>query len=93
MHKLEQYFKGDESWNRFSSVFGDEWTNSDVQKSLLNQLENRLDLAKVIYFHLGSHSLEWINKELPILDGLTPNECLKNKETENRLRVCLMRMH
>lgn len=93
MRKLEQYYTGDKNWNKFSDNFGDDWVNSDFQKSLLGQVDNRLDLAKVINYHLGKTSLDWINTELPILDGLTPKECLKDKETENRLRECLMRMH
>ena len=93
MRNLEQYYDGEDNWYKFSSVFGDDWFNSDYQRTLLNQLENRLDLAKVIYYHFDNSSLEWINETLPILDGLSPIECLKSKETENRLKVCLMRMH
>lgn len=93
MAKLEKYFCGEEKWLNFSANFGDDWENSDFQKKLLKQLNNKLDLAKVINYHIGKSSLDWVNKQIPILDGLSPKECLNDLQTEKRLKECLMRMH
>lgn len=92
MAELEQYYNGQKSWLEFSSNFNEEWKSSEFQKSLLNKLNNQIDIARVIYFHIGENSLEWINKKIPALNNLTPLECLKKEETTNRLKVCLMRM-
>jgi len=92
MIELEQYFKGQKNWEEFSDNFNDVWVNSDLQKSLLSELENRIDLAKVIYYNIGETSIDWLNKKVPALDNLTPLECLKTEKTTNRLKECLMRM-
>ncbi|PKV51538.1 uncharacterized protein DUF2384 [Aquimarina sp. MAR_2010_214] len=92
MAELEKYFDGQKSWLDFLSNFNEEWKSSEFQKSLLNKLNNQIDIAKVIYFHIGENSLEWINKKIPALDNLTPLECLKTEKTTNRLKECLMRM-
>ena len=92
MAGLEQYYNGQKSWLEFSSNFNDEWKSSEFQKSLLNKLNNQIDIARVIYFHIGENSLEWLNKKIPALNNLTPLECLKTEKTTNRLKVCLMRM-
>lgn len=92
MIELEQYFKGQKNWLEFSSIFSEDWESSDFQKLLLSKLNNQVDIARVIYYHIGESSLEWINKNIPALDNLTPLECLKTEKTTNRLKECLMRM-
>ncbi|MBF8149628.1 hypothetical protein ITJ86_06940 [Winogradskyella sp. F6397] len=93
MAQLEQYYKGQGSWERFLAIFGDDWTNSEFQKKLLSKVDNRIDFAKVIYYYIGETSLDWLDKNIPALDNLTPMECLKSERLINRLKVCLMRMH
>jgi len=92
MAELEQYYNGQKNWLEFSSNFNEEWKSSEFQKTLLSKLNNQIDIASVVYFHIEEHSLEWINKKIPALSNLTPLECLKTEETTNRLKVCLMRM-
>jgi hypothetical protein len=90
--KLEQYYKGDDSWNKYSSIFGEDWTDSNFQKELLVLVNNQIDLAKVIYYHNTEFSIKWLNSKVPALDDLTPLECLKDIELTKRLKVCLMRI-
>ncbi|MFC4690935.1 hypothetical protein ACFO5T_10890 [Dokdonia genika] len=92
MEKLEQYYKGDDSWNKYSSIFGEDWTDSDFQKELLVLVNNQIDLAKVIYYHNTENSINWLNSKVPALNYLTPLECLKDIELTKRLKVCLMRI-
>ena len=92
MEQLENYYSGDADWKEFSSLFDEQWISSDFQNSLLLKLDNKTDLAKVIYHHFLESSLKWINRKVPALNGLTPLECIQNEDTEMRLRECLMRM-
>lgn len=91
MGKLEQYFEGEESWIKYSSMFDDDWTNSDVQLKLLEMCNGQLDIAKVIFYHLGKSSLKWMNSNVPALDNLSPLECLNDENLIKRLKVCLHR--
>jgi hypothetical protein len=91
MEKLEQYYKGDKGWKEYSNNFGNDWIESEFQSELLKQLENKIDLAKVIYYHCSEFSIKWINSKIPALDNLKPVECLKDVELIKRLKVCLMR--
>lgn len=93
MIELEQYYKGQKSWENFIEIFDYNWKNSEFQKTLLSKVDNRIDLAKVIDYIIGETSLSWLNKNIPALDNLTPLECLKSEKLINRLKVCLMRMH
>ncbi|WP_425077854.1 hypothetical protein [Psychroserpens sp. S379A] len=91
MEKLEKYFKGEKYWIEYSINFGDSWNESEFQKELLSQLDNKIDLAKVIYYHCAESSIKWINSKIPALDNIKPVECIKNDELIKRLKVCLMR--
>ncbi|MGB1269691.1 MAG: hypothetical protein ACPG45_08115 [Flavobacteriaceae bacterium] len=93
MIELEQYYKGQKSWENFIEVFDYNWKNSEIQKTLLTKVDDRIDLAKVIDYIIGETSLSWLNNNIPALDNLTPLECLKSEKLINRLKVCLMRMH
>ena len=91
MEELEKYFKGENDWIEYSKNFGDDWNESEFQKELLVMLGNKIDLAKVIYYHCTELSIKWINSKIPALDNLKPVECLKDDELTKRLKVCLMR--
>ena len=90
---LEKYYPGDKKWRDFVSVFEDKWTNSKLQIELLNALNDKKDLAIVIYGIMTIHCLNYLNARIPALGQLTPLECLQNKTLIKRLRVCLMRTH
>ncbi len=91
---LEIYYSGDDDWNEWVDMCKkDFWTNSEYQNTLLQKLNEKLDLAVVIYGRLEKESIDWIDKKVPALGYLTPLECLKSKNLILRLRECLMRMH
>jgi len=89
--KLEQYYKGDKNWIKHSNCFSEHWIDSDFQIKLLGYLDNRIDLAQVIFYHHKKNSISWLNSKVPALDNLTPLDCLNDEILTNRLKVCLMR--
>ncbi|PXZ06275.1 hypothetical protein DKK70_09790 [Gilliamella apicola] len=94
MYELEKYYIGDK-WESFVHSFEDIWNKNylDEKKiNLLTLLNNHTDLAKVVYGKIGKNYEEWLNYKAPVLDYLTPLECLKSKDLINRLRESLMRM-
>jgi len=92
MSNLEKYYPGDDDWNEYVIHFNDDWNESDIQLRLLNKLGNQQDLAKVISGKVGAEALNWVSKNIPALDGLTPIECLADDALVKRLKTALMRM-
>ena len=90
--ELEKYFDGEQSWLEFSELFDEIWENSQFQNELLVLLNGQIDLAKVIYYYNQKNSIDWLNKKVPALDGLSPMECISDETLTKRLKVCLMRM-
>ncbi len=92
MENLERYYTGDKNWFAFVKLYDELWENNKEQLELLTQLNNHLDLAKVIYGKFNTNAIKWINFHIPALDYLTPLNCLESEELIKRLRECLMRM-
>ena len=90
-HCLENFFLGEDEWNDFVGYHTGVWDQCDFQQDLLLQVENKLDLAQVIYSHIGDYAITWMEEPVPALDGLTPVECLQAGR-EERLKSMLMRM-
>ncbi|MDN7881330.1 hypothetical protein [Burkholderia aenigmatica] len=92
MIELEQYYGGDESWEQFSSLFA-KYIDLPEVKELATDLNGHIDLAYTIYWVAGPESAkEWIDSNVPALDGIRPVDCVNDPELVKRLRVCLMRM-
>lgn len=92
MHKLEQYYSGDENWQNFVELYDEFWNKNDFEMQLLEKLNRKIDLAKVINGKMGKNSLSIIEKKIPALDNISVIECLDNPKLILRLRECLMRM-
>lgn len=90
MEKIEEYYK-EKRWTDYIKIFGDNWTNSQSQIQLLDLCKNKIDLAMIIDYHLDKQSLNWMKSNIPVLDNLTPLECLEDENLIKRLKVCLMR--
>jgi hypothetical protein len=91
MELLAQYYKGEDSWIEYSSLYADDWTDSNTPLQLLNICNGKIDLAKVISYHPGEQRIKWRNSNVPGLDNLVPIICLEDHKLINRLKVCLMR--
>lgn len=91
---LEEYYdkSGKSGWKNMVELANKKWTCSPYQQKLLNELENHVDIAKVIYARLGKSSLEWINQSIPALENLSPRECISHPQLIKRLKEALMRM-
>lgn len=88
---LEKHYSGDQAWTAYSILYDKFWNENSFQLELLDQLNCKLDIAKVIYGIVELNSLIWIHTKIPALDNLTPVECITNS-LENRLKEMLMRM-
>ncbi len=88
---LEQYYKGDKEWLNFVDHFEEKWNNTDEQIKLLRLLDQREDLAKVIYALTLNNSFSYVRTPIPALKDLTPLQCLQRDDLIKRLKVCLMR--
>jgi hypothetical protein len=90
---LENFYTGDTNWNSLVQMAKDDYLN-DVNKNFdfLQNLNQNLDLAVVIYSKLGKYGFKWIENKVPALGGLTPQECLKSENLIIRLKECLLRM-
>ncbi len=94
---LEQYYPGDEAWCDFVEIAKDAINAPDFKtdKSILENLSERLqgktDLAYVIYYFFNNDSLQWIDRQIPILGNLSPIQCITSKDLINRLREALLR--
>ena len=92
MHNLEKYYSGDDNWKEFVELYEEFWSENDFQDSLLKELNNDLDIAKVVYGKFPSNTLKIINQKVPALDDLKIIDCVSSKQLILRLRECLMRM-
>ncbi|KVF63184.1 hypothetical protein [Burkholderia cepacia] len=90
MHKLEQYYPGDASWQRFVAVFSQSKSKQEVS-DLAQSLNGDVDLASVIYEVVGPGYDKWIHEKVPAMDDLTPVDCISDPELMKRLRTTLMR--
>lgn len=91
MCPLEEYYEGDSAFSNLANATGDSWKNSEIQLELLKLVNNDLDMAKIIYYTHTDLCLDWMNNKIPVLEYLTPLDCLKSEILIKRLKVCLMR--
>lgn len=89
---LEDHYAGDEAFEKYSICFNSFWGNFERQEELLNMVNGDFLIAKPIAYHLGSNFREWMHSRPPVLEGLSPIECMETKQGRNRLKCCLHRM-
>ncbi|WP_343565690.1 hypothetical protein [Sphingobacterium sp.] len=92
--RLEQYFdeKSKIAWDNMVYWAESYWTESVDQKLLEENLDNKSDIAKVIFAKLREGGLDWIDRKIPALDNLSPKECLNTSDGIKRLKEGLLRM-
>jgi len=92
--ELEQYFNKNSkiAWDNIVNWAEIYWSETESQKLLLRDLDNRSDIAKVVFAKLGDESLDWIGRKIPALDNLSPKDCLNTPEGIKRLKEGLLRM-
>jgi hypothetical protein len=89
---LEEYYN-DDLWKKYISLYSSFWNNTDYQLKLLDDLNNNIDLAMVIYGIFEDDSHIWINKKIPALGKeLSPVNCLEKDYLLKRLKTLLTRI-
>jgi uncharacterized protein (DUF2384 family) len=92
--ELENFYAGDIAWFALVELIREDyWQETQIQKDLLKKVENKIDLAIVIYGRVKNDCLDWVDRKIPALENLRPVDCLNNEFRTLRLRECLMRMH
>ena len=91
-HKLEKYYSGHKKWDDFVNIFNGGWNKCPFKDDMLNELNDKLDIAIVVFGLQDKESLAWIHTKIPALDKLTPSQCTRSDVLLKRLKAMLMRM-
>ena len=75
-NNLEQYYKGDKAWEAYLENYKEQWNKCEFKSELINSLNGNNDIAIAIYGKFENGALSYINEKVPILDNITPKECL-----------------
>ena len=90
--RLEQYYPGDEAWDRFVAAAPRGFENFGDSKTLQLALGGDTEMAAVVYAIVGDDAVDWALGPKEMLDGLSPAACLSDAPFRRRLRTMLMRM-
>ena len=92
MPSIEQYYPGDERWERFVNFYRKKLTDFTSISILSAKLDHHEDLSIVILGLMGDeNSISYIETKMDILEGLSPIECLQSENLIKRLKVALLR--
>jgi len=91
VHDLERYYRGDEAWQRFARLFLEQEQDIEARKQV-QEIVQDVELAAVIVGLVRHRPLQWLEGEVPALDGRSPRECLEDEAGRRRLKTMLMRM-
>lgn len=86
---LNLEYPGDEAWKRFVNTV----SKTETSKLLNIKIDN--DIFNVATYHIGNmeKAIEWLDKEVPALDGKSPYEVFTNEiNGKIIIRSLLMRM-
>ena len=88
---IEEHFDNS-LWENYIKLYESFWVNSEYQKTLLKSLNNKVDIAQVIYGILEMESHIWIEKIIPALGNMKPINCIDDEILFKRLKTMLTRM-
>ena len=86
---LEDYYPGDDQFERYSEVFEEYWKTYKYKDELLRLLDGDFVIARPIAYHLEDNFKDWFRSKIPALDNLTPAECIQTDWGRKRLKCCL----
>jgi hypothetical protein len=90
--ELTSLFCGETSWQRFVSLVSKNWESFAAKEKLIEEVNGNEDIAKVIAFRVGNNFMDWMNREIPALENMTPRWCIQHPENINGLKELLLRM-
>ncbi len=92
---LEEHYAGDAAFARYvdalRSMVTARWTNWPTRSELVELCGGDSDIALAVFWLAGDNSLKWMESAPPVLDGVTPRECLKTALGRARLKEALLR--
>jgi hypothetical protein len=92
---LEQFYIGDEAFLRYvdacRELVGRDWEQWTARTTLCEVCHGDASIGVAIFALAGERSVEWMDLEVPVLEGLTPRECLKTGWGRDRLKEALLR--
>lgn len=88
---LEDYYAGDEAFEKYSNCFSSFWDTFEHKHDLLRMVAGDLTIAMPIAYHLSNNYKKWMHSTPPALEGQSPLECLKTNHGKIRLKCCLHR--
>ena len=99
MMVLEDYYAGDEHWQRFvevvksNSISGEDFGAYDLTE-LGEFPEDSTEILNVAIAYFGyNRVIHWLNTSIAALDGKTPAECISgDRKLKDRLKEYLMRL-
>lgn len=77
-------------WIKFSDLFKDEWDDCSFKMELLDSVAQDERIAWVVYGSFLGDSLEWMNREIPDLNGRKPIEVIKTDLGKSKIKSTLM---
>lgn len=78
-------------WQHFVDVCRPQFASCEFQSELIAACAGLDDIACAAYYHLGSHSLAWLQSPVPALNGQPPFVLL-SRGAGDAVRECLWRM-
>lgn len=79
-------------WESYASLFLEEFDDTEENRALVSIVGDD-KLAAVIKFHLGGDCINWLDRKVDALGGLTPRQCLNTESGKMQLKEVLMRFH
>ena len=81
-----------QDWIEYSNIFLEGFEPTEEVKRAETKIGDRA-LTAVILFHFPRTYLDWLQKEVPALEGKKPIDCLANDSDKILLKSMLMKMH
>jgi hypothetical protein len=78
------------AFKKLARCYDTEWELCLFKNELLKAVNHDKDIAIIIFGTLGEQSLNWLTEAVPVLENLSPNECMKTKKGIKSLRACLL---
>ncbi|RNF86252.1 DUF2384 domain-containing protein [Lysobacter psychrotolerans] len=78
-------------WTAFAAICHEEFHRCAFPAELVAACGGHEDIAWATYFHLRGDALAWLSREVPALDGDTP-ESLLGADQADAVRHCLWSM-
>jgi len=95
MSHLEDFYIGDAAFLRYVDAcreqVGRHWDEWPARDALCDACDGDAEIALAVFCLAGAQAVAWMDLQVPVLDGLTPRQCLKTGWGRDRLKEALLR--